>query len=122
MTLVSTYDPSSQAPCPKCGQCHCDNIGGITFGIDPYLDFEHRECGTTWRWHIYTGEVEAPIPVPMTLRQMMGEENWARQQEKECAQHAAIDMLAALEAMLAGDVGSVEMATAAVAKARGKRE
>jgi len=66
MALVSTYDPSSQAGCPTCGQLvNCDNIGGITFGSDPYLDFFHHKCGTKWRYHIHTGQVECPIPLPI---------------------------------------------------------
>ena len=49
--LLSTYDPNSQAHCPKCGFVHCLNVGGnLAFG-SRYLDFVHK-CGTKWRRYI----------------------------------------------------------------------
>ena len=119
MTLVSTYNPESQTICPKCQKpVNCTNIGGITFGSDPYLDFHHAECGTEWRYHIHTGEIECPIPKPMTLREMMGEENWHAQKVKERAQSFALEMLETLEAILSGDNDGLERAKQVVAKAK----
>ena len=120
MTLLSTYDPSSEAKCPKCNKLvKCENLGGITFGGNPYLDFWHAECDTEWRLYLNSNEIVTPIPVPMTMREMMGEDNWAKQKEKERVQAAAFQMLYALEAILAGNDDGLEQAEAAVAKARG---
>lgn len=120
MTLLSTYDPSSEAFCPKCKeQVHCDNIGGMTFGMDPYLDFYHKKCGTEWRHHIRSQEVEHPIPKPMTLREMMGEDNWHDMKFRERAQSVALEMLEALEAIISGADNGLEKAKTVVAKVKG---
>ncbi len=66
MTLVSTYDPDSETHCPYCDELvHCRMLGGITFGHNPYLDFRHDECGTSWRLYTYSGMVQCPIPPPI---------------------------------------------------------
>jgi len=51
MTLVSTYDPSSQAQCPTCGKLvHCQNTGGLLLNsINDHMDFYHDVCNTEWR-------------------------------------------------------------------------
>ncbi len=117
MTLVSTYNPSSEAHCPHCGELvKCDNIGGITFGTDPYLDFYHQECGTTWRWHMRTGDVESPIPKPMGLREMMGEENWHRMMHKEHLQRYAERMFEVLESITNGSTVGLQNAKELVAE------
>ena len=104
MTLVSTYDPDGVSYCPVCKtMVHCHNIGGITFGSDPYLDFRHDECGTEWRYHINdNGRIEYPIPRLMTMREMMGEDNWYAQKEKEHVQEYAMEMLAMLKTIVSG--------------------
>jgi len=74
MTLVTSYNPNSEACCPKCAEIvHCKNIGGIIFGTNPHLDYRHEKCGTEWRYYIYTQKSETPIPKPMTLKECMGE-------------------------------------------------
>jgi len=74
MTLVTSYNPDSEVCCPKCAEIvHCKNIGGITFGTNPHLDFRHEKCGTEWRYYIDTQKSETPIPKPMTLKECMGE-------------------------------------------------
>ena len=120
--LVSTYDPTSEATCPCCKKVvKCYNFGGITWGFDPYLDFIHEECGTKWRWHMHTGEVESPIPQPMGLRQMMGEENWHQMIWREHLQSHAEEMFEVLEAMattegIHGQLDEVEKAQELVAR------
>ena len=55
--LISTYNPDSQAQCPKCKKLvHCYLEGGITFGYNPYLELYHQECNTTWKYYLNTGE------------------------------------------------------------------
>ena len=63
--LLTTHNPESQTVCPTCNKLvHCYNIGGVTFGSMPYLDFLHEECGTYWRYLISTGKIQTPIPDP----------------------------------------------------------
>ena len=103
MTLVTTYNPEGETYCPHCEKLvKCANIGGITFGSNPYLDFYHEECGTEWRLYIIENRIECPIPRPMTLREMMGEDNWHRQQEKEHVQRFAMEMLSLLKSIQSG--------------------
>lgn len=120
MTLLSTYNSTSEAYCPTCKkQVRCANIGGITFGVDPYLDFYHKECGTKWRYHIHSQEIECPIPKPMTVREMMGEDNWHDMKFRDHARSMALEMLEALEAILAGDKDSLEKAKLIVTRVKG---
>lgn len=121
--LVSTYDPNSEAHCPHCQKVvKCYMIGGITWGFDPYYDFKHDECGTTWRWHRYSGEVESPIPQPMGLRQMMGEENWHQMQWRQHLQSHAEEMFGALEGVIEsltdGDVECLQQVSELVERIR----
>uniref|UniRef100_A0A6H2A3W6 Uncharacterized protein n=1 Tax=viral metagenome TaxID=1070528 RepID=A0A6H2A3W6_9ZZZZ len=55
--LLTTYDPSAKATCPKCGFVSCLNTGGnLAFGPQ-YMDFYHKDCGTSWRMYLNGGPI-----------------------------------------------------------------
>lgn len=59
--IVSTYDPTAQARCPRCDEVvRCRTTGGLLAeGLGRrFLDFRHDECGTRWRYYIDTVETE----------------------------------------------------------------
>lgn len=99
MALVTSADPIATAQCPKCKKLvKCYTLGGITYGYDPYLDFYHEECGTEWRYYIAQGQSIMPIPKPMSVREMMGEERWQEQRWKDHLKGFAIELFETLKA------------------------